>query len=1599
MNIIIAAFQNLHSFARLVYQTPISCSINNPNFIVMNFMTTSFSLRHLRLLLMGILISQSALIKAQVYLSENFNSSAPGVAFPAGWQSDMNGGPNTEWKIVAYPFTKYAVNLQSSNFIICDADAGGSGSTTNSTLTSSSFNTASANLLLLELSQAYRDYTATPSDSAIIEIFNGTGWVAVQKKNTSTPNNGLTGENILINISQYKNPNMKIRFRYVGEWPWFWAIDGIKIFQPAANDVGVTGILSPSGSCGLSASSPIKVQLSNFGSAQQNSITVKYRINAGNVVTETFNGSLSPGSTQEFTFTTPGNFSTPGVYSIDAWTALSGDVTINNDSTKNYKVTKGSSSFGNLSFSNYNGENLSTLYPGWREAGGLNPDGITSTFRASEDLQTSAFQTKTATVNLFTSSRKEWLVSPPVVPTEISGLAFRAAVTQWLTSAPDQMGSDDVVRVMVTTNCGASWTPLKTFDRNSNLPSTLTNQTVSLVQFAGNEIQLAFYATDGTVDDPEDYDFHLDSIRITNLPPNELAIGNITSPVSGCSVSNAQVKVRIFNEGTNNQTNFPVCVRINGQTTCQNFPGTLNAGANAEFTFTGLPALSSPGDFNIRAFVNLSNDFDRSNDTTSNYFFQNIPNVTSYPYSQSFETNNGGWIPGGTFSSWILGTPNKSVIKGAGSGTKAYATGGLGNESYNVNEKSWVLGPCMDFSSLQKPMFEMKAWWASEFSEDGAILQASIDGGASWTTVGGINDVSNWYNDNTVSGLSSLGSNPFLGWTGGLNDAFGSNGWVTVKNDLKGLGGESSVRLRIAFGAGGNVVGDGFAFDDIRIYEKPDRDLAIVSFDRPRPSGCGMTDTSKIQIRVKNVGKLPVTNPSFGYRRLPFGTDVSGNAVASIDTNAFYTYTFSQNENLSSIGTYDLRGWVGLSNDAQRSNDTIRKASFTKRALFTDTIKFQQYNGVNLPVLYNGWSSQDGNPLPVGNVTQWLGAYITQRTFYGKNVARILMADANVASWILGPAYQIQNNAFLNFEVATTQSFDTVNVSGGGFNGTDDKLRVMVSSNCGDSWTEVFAVKAGDGVTRNFKRFKANLSAFSGKEIRIALWATTFPNNDPVNYDLLVDNIFMETLDPFDGGVSAISSPLISCGLTESVQVKVNVKNFGAQPISNFPVYYKINQLNPVNETFTQTLAPGTTAEYIFAEPANLSLSQPYTLVAGTNLANDNNVINNISAIDLVKVIAPFPPTSLSGYTGANLQTVWAGWYEAKGSAPVEGNASWTNATFSGQTAIKVNLAGNNKIDWILSPGIKIGTNNFLKFRAGLFQQNGTGPAQFDVDDSVTVMVSTNCGATWSKLFKIGKTTVPGLTNNMQPYSVSLSAYNNQEIRLGFRARDGVRIDFVSDLYLSQIEIVSSIQLDASPFQINFSPSISTSGNFIHFVKDSTYSVSATISNFGSQVISDVPVAVQFNSENLLLDSVLPGPINPGQSVDVVLGTFVPSVNGAIYRARLYTSLNGDEAIGNDTLAFNYRVFPITPIGNLQVSAQPLVYPNPTSDWINISLPEESLFPTFYLSDLVGKQLVLPEGRVGINTTAFNLNHLPSGLYWLEARYPDRVFRYRLKKE
>lgn len=187
--------------------------------------------------------------------------------------------------------------------------------------------------------------------------------------------------------------------------------------------------------------------------------------------------------------------------------------------------------------------------------------------------------------------------------------------------------------------------------------------------------------------------------------------------------------------------------------------------------------------------------------------------ITTFPYTEDFESGDGGWIADNTTNgTWALGTPTGAIINSAASGANAWVTNLSGN--YNSNEDSWVTSPVFDFSSLAAPSIEMSIWYDIEFSWDGAVLQSSIDSGTSWQNVGAFGDPNNWYTDNTINGQPGGQEE---GWSG--TGTAGTNAWVTARHALTGLGGQSNVIFRVAFGSDGSVTDEGFGFDDINIFE------------------------------------------------------------------------------------------------------------------------------------------------------------------------------------------------------------------------------------------------------------------------------------------------------------------------------------------------------------------------------------------------------------------------------------------------------------------------------------------------------------------------------------------------------------------------------------------------------------------------------------------------------------------------------------------------------------------------------------------------------------------------------------------------------------
>lgn len=101
------------------------------------------------------------------------------------------------------------------------------------------------------------------------------------------------------------------------------------------DDVGIATLNEPLetfSTCTGNYTSDVVINLENIGLNPETGFNVHYQLDNGTVVSETYSGSLAPGATALYTFTTPVTFPSDGTFELKTWTELNGDSTFCNDS-------------------------------------------------------------------------------------------------------------------------------------------------------------------------------------------------------------------------------------------------------------------------------------------------------------------------------------------------------------------------------------------------------------------------------------------------------------------------------------------------------------------------------------------------------------------------------------------------------------------------------------------------------------------------------------------------------------------------------------------------------------------------------------------------------------------------------------------------------------------------------------------------------------------------------------------------------------------------------------------------------------------------------------------------------------------------------------------------------------------------------------------------------------------------------------------------------------------------------------------------------------------------------------------------------------------
>jgi hypothetical protein len=308
-----------------------------------------------------------------------------------------------------------------------------------------------------------------------------------------------------------------------------------------------------------------------------------------------------------------------------------------------------------------------------------------------------------------------------------------------------------------------------------------------------------------TADDLSGAGYTFDDIHLYKVTDDIQMIRIDTPVVSSCGLGNAvPVKVTVRNSANTTITGIPVKFRKDGGAIITETIASVNGNATVQYTFSATADLSAPGLHTVQVWVDYPTDSYRANDTATVTMY-NSPVISSFPYLQNFETDNGSWYTDGHKSSWQYGTPASQKINRAASGSKAWKTSLVGN--YNDLEQSYLYSPCFDVTGMTTPTLSFSV--ALDLEDcgstlcDAAYVEYSSDGNV-WSRLGANGQGTNWYNKNIGPGADLWSIRDYTHWH-----------VATIPLPT----GMSRLRLRFVMSSDPYTTYEGIAIDDIHVYD------------------------------------------------------------------------------------------------------------------------------------------------------------------------------------------------------------------------------------------------------------------------------------------------------------------------------------------------------------------------------------------------------------------------------------------------------------------------------------------------------------------------------------------------------------------------------------------------------------------------------------------------------------------------------------------------------------------------------------------------------------------------------------------------------------
>ena len=1135
----------------------------------------------------------------------------------------------------------------------------------------------------------------------------------------------------VINVSDHLNSDFKFKLVYDDgdDWSWYVGVDNIVIEAPAGTEAELTSIDTPNDGCGLTMVN-VSLSITNLGSDTVTSIDASYDIDGMGAVAETFTVSIPFGGTEQVTFTTQFDASAIATYSIEAWIDLAGDTVQTNDSLtasfSNIPVISGLPYFED--FENGDG--------GWI-SGGINSSwelGLpTNTFIDTAASGVNAWVTNLD--SLYNNGEISFVESPCM---DFSGLVVDPILEFAQIFTTESCCDEGYVDLSL--DAGATWTRLGAFGEGTNWYNDAFNNwwdgasggagewrlARHLITGAAGEANVKLrigFSSDGSV---ADEGFGVDDIHIFEQPAINAGVAEILSPASGCGMGATESVILVIqNFGSDTLTGFEVGYDIGNGPVTETYNANLLPGSLDTITLTSTVDLSAFGTFNMEAWTMVLMDGDSTNDSTSTVI-NSFELLSTLPYFQDFENGDGGWITGGTLSSWELGLPTNTFIDTAFSGVNAWVTNL--DSAYNNSELSFIESPCMDFSGLNiDPVLRFAHIYSTEACCDEGFVDVSFDAGNTWARLGAFGEGDNWYNDQ------------FNNWWDGTSGTPGE--WRVASHLIDGAAGQSNVKVRFVFSSDGSVSGEGFGVDDVQIFEQPAVNAGIIEILSPM-TGCGLGSES-VTVVIENFGDTELVDYMVGFNVgagdvMETVTDTL--AIAEVDT-----FTFTGLADLSIPGTYDLSAWTAVVGDGDLLNDTLSTTITSSPVINTlpYTEDFESGEGgwyAEMVGLEGIWEFGDPEGVSIDTANSGINAWVSNRDS--------LNYPNGMLSYLYSPCFDLSGlviDPILNFAII----FNSEN----GWDGT----WVEVSTDAGATWSLVGNLGEGENWFNNNNFFNANIDqGWAGSSAETIEWINAehlldgtagfsdviirfgFSSDGSVNTfeGAAIDDISLTEQPPINGELTEFLSPVSACGLGME-DVTAVVTNLGSEVMDSVMISYSINGNTPVMETFNDTLLSGAVDTFTFVTTADLSVPGDYEFEVIVTTIGDGDEEN-----DTLTAFVQNIPTITGIPYFIDFESGSGGWASTGGT-----NGNWElgdpegvliDSAFSGVNAWATNLNTlnyeNGQFSELVSPCIDFSgvTEDPIISFATIFN------SEFSFD-GFFVEASIDGGATWSLVGTMGE--------------------------------------------------------------------------------------------------------------------------------------------------------------------------------------------------------------------------------------------------------------------